>query len=149
MTHTLPEFLLHWAERTPDAVFVTEPDRGRTRTYGQVAGSVGRFRARLRSLRVARGDRVAILAESSCVWVVAFLGTLAHGAIAVPLKTRHASGDLDRVLDGVDPGAVIGDPPYLARLAERHRRRLATATRSRADERSRADDARADSERSE
>jgi acyl-CoA synthetase (AMP-forming)/AMP-acid ligase II len=124
MTHTLPEFLLHWAERTHDAVFVTEPDRGRTWTYGQVAGAVGRFRARLRGLRVARGDRVAILAENSCVWVVAYLGTLAHGAIAVPLNTRHASGDLDRVLDGVDPVAVIGDPPYLARLAERHRRRI-------------------------
>jgi acyl-CoA synthetase (AMP-forming)/AMP-acid ligase II len=40
---------------------------------------------------------VAILAENSCVWVVAHLGTLAHGAIAVPPNTRHSSGDLDRV----------------------------------------------------
>ncbi len=121
MTHTLPEFLLHWAERTPDASFVTEPDRGGAWTYGQVAGSVGRFRARLRRLGVARGDRVAILADNGCVWVVAYLGTLAHGAVAVPLNTRHASGDLDRVLDRVDPvghrrrspvpGAAVRSPP--------------------------------------
>ena len=124
MTHTLPEFLLHWAERTPDTSFVTEPDRGGAWTYGQVAESVGRFRARLRRLGVARGDRVAILADNGCVWVVGYLGTLAHGAIAVPLNTRHASGDLDRVLDRVDPVAIVGDPPYLARLSDRHRNRL-------------------------
>ena len=29
MTDTLPEFLLHWAERAPDTPFVTEPDRAK------------------------------------------------------------------------------------------------------------------------
>ena len=40
MIETLPEFLVHWAERTPDAVFVAEPDRGRSFTYGQIAARV-------------------------------------------------------------------------------------------------------------
>jgi hypothetical protein len=47
MTDTLPEFLLHWAERTPDRIFLGEPDR-RAHTYGQVAGAVAGFRGRLR-----------------------------------------------------------------------------------------------------
>ena len=124
MTATLPEFLFHWAERTPESVFVTEPDRGPTCTYGQVAGSVGRFRAQLQRLGVKRGDRVAILADNSCVWVVAYLGALAQGAVAAPLNTRHAAGDLDRVLDDLDPAVIVGDPPYLPRLSERHRSRI-------------------------
>src|SRR5574342_1028408 len=121
MTDTLPEFLFHWAERTPAAVFVAEPDRGRTYTYLQVAGAVARLRAKLRRLAVGRGDRVAILADNGCAWVVAYLGSIAQGAIAVPLNTRHPAGDLGRVLDDVGPAAIVGDPPYLERLPDRHR----------------------------
>ena len=109
MADTLPEFLLHWAERTPDATFVGEPDRDRTYTYGEVAGAVAHFRSRLRGLGVARGDRVAVLGDNSCEWVVAYLGAIAHGAIAVPLNTRHATGDLDRALDDFEPVAIVGD----------------------------------------
>ncbi len=123
MADTLPDFLHHWAERTPDAVFVAEPDRGRTLGYGEVARLVARFRARLRRLGVERGDRVAILGDNGGDWVVAYLGAIAHGAVAAPLNTRQAAGDLDRVLGDLDPAALVGDPSYLARASERYRRR--------------------------
>ena len=102
MGQTLPEFLLHWAERTPDVVFVGEPDRGRTYTYGQVAALVARVRGSLRRLGVGRGDLVAMLAENSCAWVASYLGIVAHGAVAVPLSTRHVTGDLNQVFDGLE-----------------------------------------------
>src|SRR5262249_58466856 len=92
MADPLPEFLLHWADRTPDAILVHEPDRGRAFTYGQIAAAVARFRAQLRRLGVTRGDRVAILAENSAVWVIAYLGAMAHGGVAAPLHTRHSAG---------------------------------------------------------
>jgi len=117
MIETLPECLLHWAERTPDAHFVAEPDRGRSFTYGEIAAWVARFRAHLQGLGVGRGDRVAVLADNSADWIVAYLGTIAHGAVAAPLNTRHAAGDLDRVLDDLDPAAVVADPAYLSRLS--------------------------------
>jgi acyl-CoA synthetase (AMP-forming)/AMP-acid ligase II len=115
MADTLPEFLLYWAERTPDAVFLGEPDRGRCWSYGEAAEGVARFRARLRDLGVARGDRVAVLADNGVGWVVAYLAAIAHGAVAVPLNTRHATDDLDRALDDFEPAAIVGDPPYLGR----------------------------------
>ncbi len=123
MADTLPEFLFHWAERTPDAVFLGEPDRDRRYTYGEVAVGMARFRARLRRLGVARGDRVALLGDNGVGWVVAYLGAIAHGAVAVPLNTRHATGDLDRALDDFEPAAIVGDPAYLGRLSERYRGR--------------------------
>jgi len=123
MIETLPEFLLHWAERTPTAIFIGEPDRDRAYAYDQVAGQVARLRAVFRRLGVARGDRVAIVAENSCVWVAAYLGAIAHGAVAVPLNTRHVTGDFDRVLDGFEPAAIVGDPTYLARLSKRYQGR--------------------------
>ncbi len=127
MAETLPEFLLHWAERTPDAVFLGEPDRGRRWSYGEAAEGVARFRGRLRRLGVARGDRVAVLADNGVGWVVAYLGAIAHGAVAVPLNTRHATDDLDRALDDFEPAAIVGDPPYLGRLSERFRSRALDA----------------------
>ena len=33
MADTLPEFLFHWAARTPDAVFLDEPEHDRRHTY--------------------------------------------------------------------------------------------------------------------
>ena len=123
MMETLPEFLLHWAERTPGTVFAEEPDRGRSITYGEAASLVARQRARLRRLGVQRGDRVAILGDNSCAWITAYLGAMAHGAIAAPLNTRHAEGDLDRTLADLDPAAIVGDPPYLSRVPERYRSR--------------------------
>ena len=123
MIETLPEFLLHWAERTPAGVFVGEPDRDRTYTYDEVAGRVARLRARFRRLGVARGDRVAIVADNSCVWVAAYLGAIAHGAVAVPLNTRHVTDDFDHVLADFEPAVIVGDPAYLARLPNRYHSR--------------------------
>jgi len=128
MIETLPEFLLHWAERSPDAIFVAEPDRGRSLTYGQVARQVARFRAEMHGLGVQRGDRVAVLGDNSGAWVVAYLGAIAHGVVATPLNTRHAAGDLDRVLDDLDPAAIVGDSPYVSRLAGRYRSRVIPST---------------------
>src|SRR5262249_29146552 len=62
------------------------------------------------------------LADNGVAWVVAYLGAIAHGAVAAPLNTRQAAGDLARVLDDLDPAALVGDPPYLARVPEARRR---------------------------
>src|SRR5262249_39514885 len=124
---------LHWAERAPDAVFLTELDRGRAATYGEVAGAVACFRAELRRLGVSRGDRVAVLADNGVGWVVAYLGAIAHGAVAALLNTRQAAGGARRhgggaggagggVRGGRAPRAPAGDPPYLARISGKHRR---------------------------
>lgn len=123
MIETLPEFLLHWTERTPTAIFIGEPDRDRAYAYDQVAGQVARLRAVFRRLGVARGDRVAIVAENSCVWVAAYLGAIAHGAVAVPLNTRHVTGDFDRVLDGFEPAAIVGDPSEVGQSPRKRRER--------------------------
>jgi long-chain acyl-CoA synthetase len=128
MVQTLPEFLLHWAERTPDAAFVGEPDRGRAFTYRQVAAQVARVRGGLRRRGVGRGDLVAMLAENSCAWVAGYLGIVAHGAVAVPLNTRHVGGDLGRVLDHCGPAAVFTDPEYVPRLPPRYHERVFAST---------------------
>lgn len=100
-------------------VFAASADRfpGRTAVEVQRASRVETFRYdALRELALAaaralasrgcrKGDRVAILAENDALWCAAFLGTLRLGAVAVPLDTAYAPGQVATVL--ADSGARI------------------------------------------
>lgn len=121
MLGTLPDFVLYWAERTPEALCVAEPETGTTLSYAQMAARIAAFRAELSRRGVQRGDRVALLADNSCAWVIAYIGAMAHGAIPVVAHTRLAAGDLAPALSDLDPALVIGDPAYLTRLPESYR----------------------------
>ena len=49
------------------------------------------------------GDRVVIVAGNEAAFVAAYLGTLAAGAVAVPLNVGSPSHELARELDAVEP----------------------------------------------
>lgn len=68
-----------WADRTA----LSEHDRAWT--YGQLAEQVARVSTALRSLRIARGERVAIFMRDSLDTAAAILGVIHAGAVAVPL----------------------------------------------------------------
>src|SRR6266480_5752151 len=61
----------------------TPTDRAGRLRYADVARRAAGWAAMLRSADVHDGDRVALLAESSPDWVVAFLGALWAGAVVV------------------------------------------------------------------
>ncbi len=100
-------------------VFAASANRfpGRTAVEVQRASHVEAFRydaLREMSLAAARGlvsrgcrkgDRVAILADNDAGWCAAFLGILRSGAVAVPLDTAYAPGQIATVL--ADSGARI------------------------------------------
>jgi len=58
---------------------------GESITYNELALHTRRVAARLMSMGVAQGDRVAIISESLPEWGVASLGIARAGAVAVPL----------------------------------------------------------------
>ena len=59
--------------------------KGRTLRYKDLARQLARFHLWLERAGIGEGDKVAILGRNSINWVVAFFGTLSHGAVAVPL----------------------------------------------------------------
>ncbi|WP_037677446.1 fatty acyl-AMP ligase [Streptomyces griseus] len=114
---TLPEFVRHWAETTPDRrafTFVDHPDpdsRGvhRTLTWRRLDTRVRAVAARL-AVAAEPGDRVALLCPQGTEYVTAFLATLAAGLIAVPLYPPGLPGHADRlagVLDDACPSVVV------------------------------------------
>jgi long-chain acyl-CoA synthetase len=58
-------------------------------------------------LGVGPGDRVALAWPTSADFVVAYLATLASGAVAVPLNPASPQAELEREFDFVEPSAVI------------------------------------------
>jgi long-chain acyl-CoA synthetase len=82
-----------------------------TVTFGalrtRVAAAAGRVGA-----AVAPGGRVAIVAGNEVDFVVAYLGTLAAGAVAVPVNPTAPAVELARDLGAVDAAAVIVSPAH-------------------------------------
>lgn len=71
----------------------------------------------LRSHGVRRGDRVVLYAGTSLEFVLAYLGTLKLGAIAVPANPAYRDTDLGWILENSAPRAILADRPGLARAA--------------------------------
>ncbi|GGS60920.1 fatty acyl-AMP ligase [Actinokineospora fastidiosa] len=110
--HDLPALLGAWAARLPDAVavdhwdFRTHSGGARTpmtwRAYDERARAVAAWLQR----RVAPGEPVAILAGQTPDYLVAFLGALRAGVVAVPLFTPDLPGHADRLASSLrDCGA--------------------------------------------
>src|SRR5579875_1464269 len=112
---TLAAFL---ADRlaAPRPVALAERRDGRTRALGSqhVHRQAAAVAHALRARGVARGDRVAIVAENSVEWLIADFGILYAGAVVVPVFATIASDQLRYILDDSETKLVFVDTPQRA-----------------------------------
>jgi long-chain acyl-CoA synthetase len=87
---TLPRLFETSVDRFADLAMMLEKrgDRYEATTYAGMRERVHRFAAGLLSLGLAKGDRVALIAEGRNDWVMAELGILYCGAINVPVSVK-------------------------------------------------------------
>ena len=67
-------------------------------TYGELRDRVGRAAAAWRALGLGVGDRVLVLAPDSIGWVVAYLGAIWAGGVAVGLNSRLLERELSVIV---------------------------------------------------
>ncbi|MFF9001154.1 long-chain fatty acid--CoA ligase [Streptomyces achromogenes] len=91
------------ARKTPDRIAVVHEDR--EVTYRQLHERVLRLAHALRTLGVARGDRVAYLGPNHPAFLESLFAAGALGAVFVPLNTRLAAPELAYHL--TDSGAAV------------------------------------------
>ncbi|HYM01030.1 MAG TPA: benzoate-CoA ligase family protein, partial [Blastocatellia bacterium] len=82
------------------------------RLYGLVRRAAGLFR----SVGIESGQRLAIIAADGPHFVVAFLGSIAVGAVAVPLNTMLPVDVLRSILDNCGPRGLVADQEQFQRL---------------------------------
>ena len=118
----LAAVLLATAESEPDRIALagSEPV-----SYGKLAQRSAAVAAPVRASTQA-GDRVVIVAGNDAAFVAAYLGTLAAGAVAVPLNVGSPSHELARELDAVAPALALTSAEH-ADLARRAVAQRATA----------------------
>ena len=83
-------------------------DQGDIRyTYRQTLDLAKRLGQALRNRGVNKGDRVAFWARLSPKWVIAYLGALRIGAVAVPLDVEYGVEELSSILAQIECKAVF------------------------------------------
>lgn len=98
-------FLTHWAQKTPDRIYLTQPfPDGSTIdiTWGEAADQVARMATHLRSLELPEHSNIAVLGKNSAHWILADLAIWAAGHVSVPLYPTLNGDTAAYVLDHSD-----------------------------------------------
>jgi HIP---CoA ligase len=121
---TIPRMVLASCDQHRERTAVV--DGKRRLSFQDVADEMLKVGSALIERGVQHGDRVAVWAPNSAVWVTAALGVLSAGAWLVPVNTRYMPREVQYLLDkteakvlmlssgfmGIDPGQldVAGSP---------------------------------------
>lgn len=115
------EVVRHWASRTPDQLAFTQlrgPGDQREIDFQSLAARVAGLASRLRDSGCA-GKAVVLVYPTGIDFVIAFLGCLTAGAIAVPSEPPRRKGKSDRlqsILEDSGAAALLVDDDLVARF---------------------------------
>ena len=79
-------------------------------SYAQLDRAVRGFAGALHAAGVRHGERVVIILPDSPAWSIAFWGTIAAGAVAVPLNPGLRPNDRAEIVKDCDPRLILEDP---------------------------------------
>lgn len=87
-------------------------------SYRDLDRAVRGFAGALRARGIRQGERVAITLPDSPAWSIAFWGTIASGAVAVPLNPGLRSAERAAILEDCDPAVLFSDAQEVLQAAE-------------------------------
>ncbi|POP47339.1 acetyl-CoA synthetase [Superficieibacter electus] len=105
------------ARDNSQAAFIlpSAPD-AQTITFSELDAQADAVGAALRDRGFPAGARVALLGRNSIAWMVAFLGVLRAGLVAVPVSIKFPPTMLDNILADCDARLVMGEREQLDNL---------------------------------
>lgn len=113
----LPRMLKHSAGLFPDRPSLTSVD-GTVYSYEELDRATQHVAVLLRSAGVGKGDHVAILAENSPHWGIAYFGTLICGATTVPILPDFRAAEVSTILEHAGVKTVFVSGKLVSRLNE-------------------------------
>jgi len=111
MKRSIVDYIAEHAQRSPGRVAVHF--RNQKITYGELDQAAARCRGALAARGIKSGDRVALVMSDSPEMVIAFLGIMGMGAIAVPCSTLLPPDGLAYVFKDSEAKLVIASPEHL------------------------------------
>lgn len=107
-------FFFRAAQRTPNAIAVIAP--GRRVSFAELAAEVVRVAAFLKAEDPRPQTRVCVGCSNSVEHLIAILAVIAAGKVWVALNPRNGDPELQRIVEYVDPSAMLVDEAMAARL---------------------------------
>lgn len=80
---------------------------GHTFHYKDVARRIEKFHIILERAGIKKGDKVAIVGRNSSNWAICFFGTLAYGAVAVPILHEFKPDNIHHIINHSEAKAVL------------------------------------------
>ncbi len=87
-----------------------------SRSWREFAADVARMGAALTELGVTRGDRVVVLMQNGYEMLLAMLGTVHAGAVAVPLNVSVSDEGMLSMISDSDARAIIASHEHVRRI---------------------------------
>ena len=104
------DWIAHFARRTPDRLAVVDLASERRLTYAQFDARISRLATHLRdAVKIARGDRVAVLAHNTTDTLEVQFACGRIGAVFLPLNTRLTVPELQYIVGDAAPKLMIHD----------------------------------------
>ena len=104
------DWIAHHGRRNPGKIALVDLASGRRFSYGELDQRVSRLASHLRdSLKVARGDRVAVLALNTTDTMEVQFACFRLGAIFLPLNNRLTVPELQFIVGDASPKVMIHD----------------------------------------
>jgi benzoate-CoA ligase family protein len=110
MKRSIVDYIAEHAARSPDRVAIYYRDR--KLSYGELVEGAARCRGALAARGIRSGDRIALVMSDSPEMVIAFLGIMSMGAIAVPCSTMLPPEGLSYVFKDSDAKLVLVSPEH-------------------------------------
>ena len=96
--YTFPDFVDAISSRYGDRVCYRIYGSDTAFTFNQVRDYSESISARLLSLGIGKGDNVAIIGESSPMWMIMYLGIVSIGAVAIPILPDFPQCDVESII---------------------------------------------------
>lgn len=104
------DWIAHFGRRTPEKLAAVDLGSHRRLTYAQFDARIARLAGHLRDqLKIARGDRVAVLALNTTDTLEVQFACGRLGAVFLPLNTRLTVPELHYIVGDASPNVMIHD----------------------------------------
>jgi long-chain acyl-CoA synthetase len=80
---------------------------GQTYHFKDVARRIEKYHIILEHAGVKKGDKVGIIGRNSSGWAIAFFGTLAYGAVAVPILHEFKPDNIHHIINHSEAKAIL------------------------------------------
>ena len=119
MSQSFLKMLIDSFEKRPDKVAMrVVGNDSEVYTFAEMLEKIRSVAYRLREEKVGFGDRVALIGENHPSWAIAYLGTLYHGAVCVPMDPHGEIETITNFLENSEAKIAFLSPDQTERFSQ-------------------------------